>query len=246
MSATQPLVEPSKGATPFAPKHRAATVEEAILSRRSVRQFTDEPVPKELVEKILAVSSRAPSGTNIQPWKVRVLAGSVKDRARDAMMKVCREAGEGAHKAEFRYYPEKWRDPYLARRRKVGWDLYGLLGITRDNKEGLARQHWRNFEFFDAPVALIFTMDRDLEIGSWLDYGMFLQNVMIAARGEGLDTCPQAALANAQDVLRKELAIPDTEFVICGMSLGWAADDKVNTLVTVREPVAAFATFEGF
>ena len=222
MSVPPPIVEPSKGATPFAPKRRAATVEEAILSRRSVRQFTDEPVPRALVETILAVSSRAPSGTNIQPWKVRVLAGAVKDRARDAMMQVCREHGEGAHKAEFRYYPEKWRDPYLA------------------------RQHWRNFEFFDAPVALIITMDRDLEIGSWLDYGMFLQNVMLAARGEGLDTCPQAALANAQAVLRKELSIPDTEIVICGMSLGWAADDKVNTLVTVREPVAAFASFEGF
>ena len=246
MPVTPPIADPSQGATVFSPQSRAHSVEEAILSRRSVRQFTDAPVPLELVEKILAIASRAPSVTNIQPWKVRVLAGAVKDRVRDAILKACREHGEAALKPEFRYYPEKWREPYLARRRKVGWDLYGLLGITREDKAGLARQHWRNFEFFDAPVALIFNMDRDLEIGSWLDYGMFLQNVMLAARGEGLDTCPQAALANAQAVLRRELAIPDTEIVICGMSLGWAADDKVNTLVTVREPVSAFARFEGF
>ena len=239
-------LDPAKGAVPFSPRRRATGVEDAIVSRRSVRQFSPEPVPRELVERILSVSSRAPSGTNIQPWKVRALAGAVKDRVAAAMMDVCRAEGEGALKAEFRYYPEKWRDPYLARRRKVGWDLYGLLGITREDKAGLARQHWRNFEFFDAPVALIFTMDRDLQLGSWLDYGMFLQNVMLAARGEGLDTCPQAALANAHEVLRRELAIPEGEIVVCGMSLGWAADDKVNTLVTVREPVSAFASFEGF
>lgn len=246
MPVTPPVADPSRGATAFAPQSRARSVEEAILSRRSVRQFTDAPVSRALVEKVLAIASRAPSGTNIQPWKVRVLAGAVKNRVRDAILRACREHGEPALKAEFRYYPEKWREPYLARRRKVGWDLYGLLGITREDKAGLARQHWRNFEFFDAPVALIFTMDRDLEIGSWLDYGMFLQNVMLAARGEGLDTCPQAALANAQAVLREELAIPAAEIVICGMSLGWAADHTVNTLVTVREPVSAFASFEGF
>ncbi len=239
-------VDPATGAIPFAPRKRAQTVEEAILSRRSVRAFADTPVPRALVEKLLATASRAPSGTNIQPWRVRVLAGEVKDRIAAEMLKVCRAEGEGAMKAPFNYYPVKWREPYLARRRKVGWDLYGLLGITREDKAGLARQHWRNFEFFDAPVALIFTLDKDLEIGSWLDYGMFLQNIMLAARGEGLETCPQAALSNAHEILRRELSIPEAETVVCGMSLGYASDDKVNTLVTVREPVPVFATFEGF
>lgn len=239
-------VDPAAGAIPFAPRRRAASVDDAILSRRSVRAFSGEPVPRALVEKLLAVASRAPSGTNIQPWKVRAIAGAVKDRVAQAMLHVCRTEGESAMKPPFPYYPSKWREPYLARRRKVGWDLYGLLGITREDKAGLARQHWRNFAFFDAPVALVFTMDRDLETGSWLDYGMFLQNVMLAARAEGLDTCPQAAISNAHEILRRELAIPEGEFVVCGMSLGYAADDKVNTLVTVREPVSAFARFEGF
>ncbi|MGE0876139.1 MAG: nitroreductase [Burkholderiales bacterium] len=231
---------------PFAPRKRAASVEEAILSRRSVRAFADTPVPRALVEKLLAIASRAPSGTNIQPWKVRAIAGAVKTRVAEAILHVAHTEGEAALKSPFNYYPVKWREPYLARRRKVGWDLYGLLGLTRDNKAGLARQHARNYAFFDAPVALIFSIDADMEIGSWLDYGMFLQNIMLAARGEGLDTCPQAALANAHLILRRELSIPDTETVVCGMSLGYAADDKVNTLVTVREPLSTFASFEGF
>ncbi len=239
-------VDPAASALPFVPRRAATSVEDAILSRRSVRAFAAEPVPQALVEKVLAISSRAPSGTNIQPWKVRALAGAVKTRVAAAIMEACSTQGEGALKAAFNYYPAKWREPYLARRRKVGWDLYGLLGIKREDKAGLARQHARNFEFFDAPVALIFTMDRDLEIGSWLDYGMFLQTVRLAARGEGLDTCPQAALANAHEILRRELAIPESEIVVCGMSMGYASDDKVNTLVTVREPASAFASFEGF
>jgi len=239
-------IDPAAGALPFAAASRAASVEEAILSRRSVRAFADTPVPRALVEKVLAIASRAPSGTNIQPWKVRVLAGAVKARLAKAMTETYLSEGEAAFKAPYNYYPVNWRDPYLARRRKVGWDLYGLLGLKREDKAGMAQQHARNFLFFDAPVAMIFTMDADLELGSWLDYGMFLQNVMLAARGEGLDTCPQAAIANAHLILRRELAIPETENIVCGMSFGYARDDKVNTLVTVREPLATFANFEGF
>ncbi len=218
-----------------------------MLSRRSVRAFRPDPVPRATVEEILALASRAPSGTNIQPWKVRVLSGAVRDRLSRAMVEAYASKGDEGFEPPYNYYPVKWRDPYLARRRKVGWDLYGILGLTRDNKAGMANQHARNFRFFDAPVGLIFTLDADLELGSWLDYGMFLQNIMLAARAKGLDTCPQAAISNAHKVVRAELSIPDSEQIVCGMSLGYAAPDAIeNGLVTTREPVAGFTQFLGF
>lgn len=239
--------DPSKGALPFRAKSVAMTVEEALLSRRSIRAFTKDPVPKELVEKILSLASRAPSGTNVQPWKVYAIAGEVRDRVAADMHAAFMAHGEEGWKREYEYYPTKWREPYLGRRRKLGWDLYGLLGIGKGEREKTKAQHSRNFLFFDAPAGLIFTIDRDLEKGSWLDYGMFLQSVMLAARGLGLDTCPQAALASAHEILRRHLGIPPEQVVVCGMSLGYARADAVeNGLVTAREPVAGFAAFAGF
>jgi len=241
------LIDPSEGALPFAAGSRAASLDEAMLSRRSVRAFRSDPVPRALVEEILALASRAPSGTNIQPWKVRVLAGAVRDRVCREMLATLEREGEAAFQSPHNYYPLKWREPYLARRRAVGFGLYALLGLKRDDKQGIALQHARNFKFFDAPVGLIFTIDADLELGSWLDYGMFIENVMLAARARGLDTCPQQAITRAHRVLRRELQIPDTEDFVCGMALGYARADAVeNTLVTPREPVSGFAQFLGF
>jgi len=238
--------DPSKGALPFQAGSVARTIEEALLSRRSIRAFKPDPVPKETVEKILAQASRAPSGTNVQPWKVYALAGSVKDSLAREMHAAFMRHGEEGWKPAYDYYPTKWREPYLARRRKLGWDLYGLLGIAKGEREKTKTQHARNFVFFDAPVALIFTIDDDFGKGSWFDYGMFVQSVMLAARGLGLDTCPQAAIGLAHEIIRRQLGIPASEIVICGMSLGYARDDLVNTLVVEREPVAGFAQFRGF
>ena len=239
--------EPAHGALPFAAGVRATTIEEALLTRRSLRAFRPDRVPRATVAEILALASRAPSGTNIQPWKVRVLAGSERNRLSKAMVDAYLNQGEEGFKYPYNYYPVKWREPYLGRRRKVGWDLYGLLGLTRDNKEGMAKQHARNYMFFGAPVAMIFTIDHDMELGSWLDYGMFLENIMLAARGKGLDTCPQAAIAAAHKVVREVLAIPESEKIVCGMALGYADPDAIeNGLVTVREPVEQFAQFMGF
>jgi len=221
-----------------------AAVDRAITTRRSVRGFLPRPVPRATVAEILAVASRAPSGTNTQPWKVRVLAGEAKDRLSRAVA-AAYDAGE-AH-PEFHYYPTKWFEPYLARRRKIGWDLYGLLGIGRGDKARMHAQHRRNFLFFDAPVGMIFTIDRDLELGSWLDYGMFLQNIMVAARARGLDTCPQAAWMEFPKTIAAGLRLPESEQVVCGMSLGYADPDPPESrLVTEREPVSGFARFEGF
>jgi len=223
----------------------AATAAEAITSRRSIRRFLPDPVDRETVERLLALASRAPSGTNIQPWKVYVVAGKAKTALSAAIMAVYDAGGE--NEREYNYYPLEFTEPHLSRRRKVGWDLYGLLGIEKGDKDKMKVQHGRNFLFFDAPVGLFFTIDRALQIGSWLDYGMFLQNIMIAARGEGLHTCPQAAFANYHAVIRAQLGIPGDEVVICGMSLGTADPDAIeNTLVTEREPVEGFATFIGF
>jgi nitroreductase len=222
------------------------TVDVAITSRRSVRAYLPKPVPAEMVEHLLAVASRAPSGTNMQPWKVRVLAGEARDRLCAAVLKAHNEEPE-AHEHAVPYYPAKFEEPYLSRRRKVGWDMYGLLGIAKGEGEKMHAQHGRNYLFFDAPVGMIFTIDKSLEVGSWLDYGMFLQNVMIAARGAGLHTCPQAAWAKFHTVIREVLDIPETEEIVCGMSLGYEDESAPeNALRTDREPVSSFAVFEGF
>src|SRR5262245_32729127 len=168
------------------------TVEEAIVGRHCFRAFLPKPVPRELIERILLIAGRAPSGSNVQPWKVWVLDGAVKEEVAGEIADLY-DRGQVAER-EYNYYPERWREPYQARRRACGWGLYGLLGIGRADKDRMHAQHRRNFLFFDAPVGLIFSIDRDLEQGSWLDYGMFLQNVMVAARPFGLETCPQAGV----------------------------------------------------
>jgi nitroreductase len=220
-------------------------VDAAIASRRSIRAFLPTPVAREDIAAILDVARRAPSGTNTQPWKVYVLTGAARERLSDRLTAAYLDPAENRqHQEEYAYYPREWKSPYIDRRRKVGWDLYQLLGLTRDNKEGMAAQHARNFRFFDAPVGLIFTIDRIMEQGSWLDYGMFLENIMVAARGRGLDTCPQAAFTQFHRLIAQQLALPDNEMVVCGMALGHADPSRIeNTLVTEREPVEAFARF---
>ena len=220
-------------------------VDAAITSRRSIRAFLDKPVERADIERILEVAARAPSGTNTQPWRVYVLTGQAREQLSEAILAVNADPEQARrHTEEYAYYPREWVSPYVDRRRKVGWDLYTLLGLTRDNKAGMAAQHARNYRFFDAPVGLIFTIDRIMEQGSWLDYGMFLQNIMVAARGRGLDTCPQAAFTQYHRVIAQQLGLPENEMVVCGMALGWADPDKVeNSLLTEREPVGRFTRF---
>ena len=218
----------------------------ALLSRRSVRGFLAEPVARATVEGILYLASRAPSGTNVQPWKVYACTGTTQAALSDEIMAL-HDAGGGGHAAEYHYYPTTWREPYLSRRRKLGWDYYGLVGLTRADKTGMHRQHGRNFAFFGAPVGLFFTIERDLERGSWLDAGMFVQSVMIAARAYGLHTCPQAAFTTYHAVVRRHLKIPDAEILLCGMSLGRIDPEAAeNALVTERVPVGGFAHFDGW
>jgi nitroreductase len=222
-----------------------AAVDAAITSRRSIRAFLDKPVAREDIARILDVAARAPSGTNTQPWKVHVLTGDARARLSGAILAAYADPAQAAqHHEEYPYYPREWVSPYIDRRRKVGWDLYSLLGLTRDDKAGMAAQHGRNFAFFDAPVGMIFTIDRIMEQGSWLDYVMFLQNIMVAARARGLDTCPQAAFTQYHRIITAELGLPASEMVVCGMALGWADPGRIeNTLETEREPSHVFARF---
>lgn len=223
------------------------TPDEAITSRRSVRAFLPTPVPRATVEDILRVAARAPSGTNVQPWKVYVLTGASLRALSDHIMAAYDDPQQRTqHQEEYAYYPVEWVSPYIERRRKIGWDLYGLLGIGKGDKARMHAQHGRNYRFFDAPVGLIFTIDRILRQGSWLDYGMFLQNVMVAARARGLDTCPQAAFTQFHRIITEHVGAPDSEMVVCGMALGHADPDAVeNRLVTEREPVEGFTKFLG-
>ena len=227
--------------------HDPASVDAAIENRFSARAFLPRPVPRELLQDILRVASRAPSGTNAQPWRVYVLQGTKKDAL---VQKVCAAHDELRQHPElaatkyaepYDYYPRQWVEPYLGRRRENGWSLYGLLGIGKGDKDKMHAQHQRNFRFFDAPVGLIFTVDRIMGQGSLVDYGMFLQNIMLAARARGLHTCPQAAWNTFASVVLPHVGAGADEMLVCGMSLGWADEAAlVNSFSTPREPVEVF------
>lgn len=225
---------------------RVAAVDDAIRSRRSIRAFLPKPVAKEEIEQILEVARYAPSGTNMQPWKAYVLAGTAKDALCRRILAAFDSPQDGAEE-EYGYYPARWRSPYVDRRRQVGHALYSLLGIEKGDKAGMHRQHARNFLFFNAPVGLVFTIDRDLGHGSWLDYGMFLQNLMLAARARGLDTCPQAAFNKYHRIVASAIGAPATEMIVCAMGLGYRDPLAVeNRLVPPRCEVSEFSHFAGF
>lgn len=224
----------------------AAIVDAAITSRMSVRAFTQQNVPRQTVMDLLDVASRAPSGTNTQPWKVYVLEGSGRDRLCE---KVC--AANNAiranpelfqeYKEEYDYYPQEWVSPYIERRRENGWGLYGLLGIGKADKDKMHLQQQRNYRFFDAPIGLMFTIDRVMGRGSLVDYGTFLQNIMVSARGRGLHTCPQAAWNPFTKIILPHIGAGPNEMLVCAMALGYSDEGEVvNTFHTPRLPATEF------
>jgi len=219
---------------------------EAIRTRKSIRAFTDEPVSRETVEELLQICQRSPSGTNTQPWHVHVCTGDVRQAITDDVLALA-AAGKATKYEDHDYYPPVWKDAHRDRRRGVGWGLYGLLGIQKGDREGSARQAMRNFKFFDAPVGLFVTVDSYLLRGSWADAGMYLQTIMLAARGLGLHTCPQAAWIVFQEPIFRHLRIPDDQVLVSGMALGHADPDAIeNTLVSDREDLANVMHLHGF
>lgn len=213
-----------------------------MIERKSIRQFLPKPVALDDIKAILEASGRAPSGSNIQPWQVHVVTGKKRDELAAALVQAFNN--KIPEQREYNYYPQNWRDPYLARRRENGWGLYNTLGITKGDTAAMKTQHAQNYEFFGAPVVLFIILDEDMEQGSWLDCGMFIQNVMIAAQALGLRTCPQAALVNYPNIVREQLGIPMDKKIVCGIALGYEDESHiVNTFQATRIDVDEFTTF---
>lgn len=218
-------------------------VSDALASRKSIRAFRPDPVSPDIIREILQVAVRAPSGGNVQPWRVRVLTGAARDELvrRVAEKRKDMPMGEAP---EYNIYPPKLTEPYRTRRFRVGEMMYETLGIPREDKMARLKFFSGNWEFFGAPVGLIFTMDRQMQEGQWADLGMLMQSIMLLAREHGLHTCPQEAWATFHPVLRDYLKIPDNEMIFCGMALGYGDDDAaVNTLQSERAPLDEIVTF---
>ncbi len=216
-------------------------VETALKSRKSVRAFLNKPVTKETIIKILDAARWAPSGVNAQPWHVAVVSGNKKQQIEQKLL----EAFENGvpKEMDYQYYPLEWKEPYKTRRKECGLLMYKTLGITREDKEQ-QRERWAaNYRAFDAPVALYFFIDPAMQKGSYLDFGMFLQSIMLMATAEGLGTCAQAALAEHPDIVKKELGYEDYN-LLCGMALGYEDKDAlVNSYRTPRLTVDEFTKF---
>lgn len=212
---------------------------DAMKKRQSTRAFLDREVPRETIHAILDAARWAPSGVNMQPWKVAVVQGRTKQRLGEAII-AAREAGEEEN-PDYRYYPEEWFEPYKGRRRETGMALYGALGIGRDDQRKRLDAWYNNYRFFGAPVGLLVFLDRRLGQGSWIDIGIFIQNILLAAEDAGLATCPQASLGEFPDIAREILGIEQQWALACGISLGYPDPDAaVNGYRTPREPVEHF------
>lgn len=219
-------------------------IDVVIASRLSCREFSGTPVSRATVEQILRVARFAPSGANIQPWHVYVLAGAARTEVSAAILRAY-ESEPNEHVSEYQYYASEFPEPYLGRRQEFGRLYYSSLGIAQSDAEARSRQTAKNFTFFGAPVGLIVTIDRRLAMGSWLDLGMFIQNVMLAALGRGLQSCPQETFARYHRILRPLLSVPAEQMVACGISLGHPRQRATARLMP-RADVEAFASFKGF
>lgn len=212
---------------------------QAIRNRTSTRAFTDRAVSRDVIHQILDTARWSPSGVNTQPWHVAVIAGDTKQKIGDALVEA-RSSGQIPN-PDYKYYPDHFVEPYRSRQKTCGFALYGALGIERGDKQARMVQWLKNYHGFGAPVELLFLIDAVLEKGSWLDMGMFIQNVMLAARAHDLETCPQAAMAEYPDIVRRILHLPESQSLVCGVAVGYAAaGDPVNNFRTEREPVESF------
>ncbi len=215
---------------------------DAMRGRKSTRAYLDKPVARATIESILDAARWAPSGVNCQPWQVAVVTGTIKTRISEALLAV-RKIGQPEN-PDYAYYPKDWQEPYKSRRKATGLALYQALDIGKDDAFARLKAWNGNYHFFGAPAGLLFFVDRALSQGAWVDMGMFIENVMLAARGHGLETCPQASLAEYPDIVRGILAIPATRALVCGMALGYAdAGAPVNSYRTEREPVSVFTSW---
>jgi nitroreductase len=223
-----------------------STVEQVMMARFANRFYLNREVDLEAVTGILNAARYAGTGVNVQPWRVHVVTGAAKAALTDAIG-AAHETAPGAHSPEYSYLPDTLPEPYASRRRRFGAVFYGSLGIAHDDHAARAAQTARNYRFFDAPVGLIFTIDRRLEKGSWLDLGMFIQNVMLAAKARGLDTCAQEFFSRYHAVIRAHLPLAPEELVVCGMSMGFGDPEWAKRRPPMpKAPLDEFASFHGF
>jgi len=222
------------------------TVTQAISERRSARAYLSRSVPADLIRDIVEIARRTPSSSNMQPWRLSAMAGSDLDRLRGAIRQSL-AANPAAEGSEYKIYAPNLKDPYNRRRIKCAEDLYGTIGIARDNKMARLMQFAKNFDFYGAPVGMILSIDRTMEQGQWADVGMFLQSILLLAHERGLSACPQAAWAAMHKTVRAHLALPEEYIVFCGISLGYADPSQpINGLVTERAPFDEIAEMRGF
>lgn len=222
----------------------AFRLDEAVLSRRSVRAFKPDLTPSRgLIERMLDLARYSPNGSNIQPWNVYVVAGAARDRVCQAIL-AADEAEAPGYDEEYQYYPTDWFEPCLGRRRSLGKALYGLVGVAKGDMAAMKRQNARNYMFFDAPVGLFFSIDKRNQYGGWIDMGGFLQTAMLAARSLGLHTCPQQSFSKYHKIIRQHVPIPEDHVLVCGMAVGYADEEAVvNELMPEKAPVEEFTTF---
>ena len=214
----------------------------ALTTRKSVRAFTSQAVDKSIIQELLRLAGHAPSGVNTQPWEVAVVTGESKIRLQQAIEGEARKGTPNS--LEYKYYPDEWVEPFKSRRKACGLAMFSTLNITREDKERQREQWMANYRAFDAPVMLLFFVEDILETGSYLDYGMFIQSIMLAALELGLTTCPQAALAEYPNVVREQLNYSTSKTLICGMALGYEDKDAlVNSYRTDRLPVEEYTRF---
>lgn len=219
-------------------------VSEALATRKTVRAFKSDLVPRETIEQMLTLAARAPSGGNLQPWRVYALIGEARDELVRRVAEKRRETPMG-EAPEYHIYPLHLTEPYRTRRFRVGEQMYATMNIPREDKRARLKFFSRNWEFFGAPVGLIFTIDRQMQQGQWADLGMYMQSLMLLAREHGLHTCPQEAWAVWHSVIREYLSVPENEMIFCGMAIGYADDAApVNALETERAPLNEYITFK--
>ena len=213
-----------------------------LLERKSTRAFLDKEVSMDTINEIIEQSKTAPSGVNTQPWQVAVIQGESKNNLCNKFEKAFRDGVKGS--MDYKYYPVEWRDEYKQRRKECGLMLYSTLNISREDKDRQLDQWALNYQAFNAPVILLFFIDRSMEKGSFMDYGMFIQSIMLSAVEKGLATCPQAALGEYPDIVRQEFPEYKDKMVLCGLALGY--EDKgqiVNSYRTPREDLSRFVRY---